>query len=118
MKYQIVQGQKIGKKIGFPTINLEPVQLDSSFGVYACEVIVQGKEKLKGVLHYGVRKTTDKKNTLEVHLFDFNQDLYGEQIDLIVGKKIREIKEFAGLKELKQQIEEDIKRAKEEELRD
>ena len=107
--YKIVQGQKIGRKIGFPTLNLEPAQLDQNFGVYACRACFKNAECFKGILHYGVRKSTDQKTTLEVHLFDFNREVYGEEVTLEVGKKIRETRKFQTLEELKRQIEEDVK---------
>lgn len=110
--YKIVAGEKLGRKLGFPTINLEPVKLEADFGVYACEVVFKNDKKHSGILHYGFRKTVDEKVTLEVHILDFKQEIYEQEVDLIVGKKIREIKKFASLEELKKQVFEDIKNVK------
>ncbi len=110
--YRIIQGKKLGRTIGFPTLNLEPAKLDADFGVYGCKVFFASDESFQGILHYGLRETTDQKITLEIHLFDFKKDVYGEEINLILGKKIRGIKKFNNLKELKKQILQDIKTVK------
>lgn len=107
--YTVVQGKKIGGKIGFPTLNLEPAKIDADFGVYACEIYFKNGMNLKGVLHYGKRETTDGKLTLEAYLFDFQQKAYGEKVNLKIGQKIREIQKFQNLDKLKIQIQKDIK---------
>lgn len=116
MCYIVIKGKQLGKKIGFPTLNLEPAKLqsDCAYGVYFCYVIFQNSSKKhSGILHYGPRKTLHEENiSLEVHLFDFNQDVYGEKLTLKIGEKIRGIRKFENLEELKLQIREDVERAK------
>lgn len=107
--YTVVQGQKIGRKIGFPTLNLEPAKIDADFGIYPCEVFFENGMNLTGVLHYGKRETTDNKLSLEVHLFDFKKKFYGKKVNLKIGQKIREIRKFQNLEKLKEQIQKDIK---------
>ena len=112
MFYTVIQGKQLGRKIGFPTLNLEPAKLsvDFEYGVYACEVVFQKLPKVhQGVLHYGPRKTlAETAVSLEVHLLDFKADVYGEKITLKIKEKIREIQKFANLEDLKQQIVLDI----------
>jgi len=110
MIYKVIQGKKNGRKIGFPTLNLEPTELNTKSGVYACEVFLKNNVKLRGILHYGKRTTVDQKITLEIHLLNFNKNLYGKKIKLKLGQKIREIRKFKNLKELKKQITDDIKK--------
>ena len=108
----IIPGQKLGTKIGFPTINLSPVKLNHQIkhGVYTCKIIFQkNKKTYSGIMHYGPRNTiNDKKTSLEIHLLDFDKTVYGEKITLEIGKFLRKSKKFKNLEELKQQIKKDL----------
>lgn len=107
----VVEGQKLGRKLGFKTANLYyPGNLvDIGRGVYQVKVKVE--EKLyDGIANYGLRPTVIciEKPTLEVHILNFDKDIYGEKIKVTFLKKIREEKRFNSLDELKAQIQTDI----------
>lgn len=108
----VVEGQKLGRTIGFKTANLfYPDNLvEIGRGVY--KVKVQYKdETFDGIANYGLRPTVANadKSTLEVHILDFDKDIYGEQIKVNFLKKIRDEKKFDSLDELKNQIQKDVK---------
>lgn len=107
----VVEGQKLGRELGFPTLNLDP--LDSVCwpqGVYACLVWVLGVE-YRGVLHWGVKGGAGEP-VLEVHVFDFAEDVYGQEVELEFKELIREVRQFTSLEELKEQIAADVVAAK------
>jgi riboflavin kinase/FMN adenylyltransferase len=107
----VSEGKKLGRKLGFPTINLElNFQPPLQNAVYIVEVILQGK-KYKAVANYGVAPSVQslEKSRLECHLLDFCQDIYGEKVEVIFHKLLRLEKKFANLNLLKKQILLDIK---------
>ncbi len=106
----VVQGQQIGRKIGFPTANLltNSEKLIPKNGVYAVE-INHNTQIYKGLLNIGMRPTVKGNcRTIEVHLLDFEGDLYDERLTLHIEKRLRDEYKFASLDELKYQIEKDI----------
>lgn len=111
----VVEGQKLGRTIGFKTANLfYPENLvEIGKGVYKVKVEHDGKT-YDGIANYGLRPTVTNtdKSTLEVHILDFDKDIYGEQIKVTFLKKIRDEKKFDSLDELKSQIQNDIIKAK------
>ena len=109
----VISGNKIGRKMGIPTANLKwdaDVLLPKS-GVYAVQVKVLGQIK-PGVLNIGTRPTVsnNKNVTMEVNILDFNQDIYGEKLEVIFYQKLRDEKKFNNIQELKKQIEMDTLR--------
>lgn len=111
---EVIQGQKLGRAIGFPTANLAP---DPScrlrHGIYAVRVDVAGKLH-DGVANYGRRPTFDNGPTLlEAYLFDFSADLYGETIEVFLIGWIRGETKFASVDALIAQIKQDALQAKE-----
>jgi riboflavin kinase/FMN adenylyltransferase len=112
---RIQQGDKRGRTIGFPTANI-PFQdsLEPSLGVYAVRVLLEGRgDVLKGVANLGRRPTFDKKDVLlEVHLFDFDEDIYGLHARVELVSYIRKELKFASLDMLKAQISNDCLVAK------
>jgi len=108
---KVVKGRQIGRTIGFKTANLnypnELVKLPD--GVYAVEVEVKDKKYI-GVANYGSNPTItdDTKKLLEVHILNFDEDIYGEFIKVNFLDKIRDEKKFQSLTELKEQITKDI----------
>lgn len=113
LEEKVVEGQKLGRQLGFKTANLiYPDNLvEIGRGVY--KVKVEGKclgQTCDGIANYGLRPTvtnTDKA-TLEVHILGFDKDIYGEEIKVTFIRKIRDEKKFESLDELKAQIKEDI----------
>ncbi|MCB1664758.1 MAG: bifunctional riboflavin kinase/FAD synthetase [Pseudomonadales bacterium] len=111
----VVQGQQLGRDLGFPTCN---VKLDRKclplHGVYACEVQVDNADMaqglLKGAANIGYRPTVSDvpRPVLEVHLLDFDSDIYGERITVIFRKKIREERKFENLQALQTCIAIDV----------
>lgn len=105
-------GQQLGRKLGYPTANLMPnenYKLIPSMGVYACRVLVMGKQ-YGGMLNVGVRPTIDnntERPTIEVHILEFNQDIYSEEIEIIFVKKIRDEQRFKDINALKSQLQRD-----------
>ena len=109
----IVEGQHLGRQIGFRTANLVyPEDLvEIGRGVYKVKVEYDGKI-YDGMANYGLRPTVGDhlKSVLEVHLLDFDKEIYGEKIKVNFLKKIREEKKFDSLDELKAQIKQDVLR--------
>jgi len=111
----VEKGRRMGKKIGFPTcnINLKDYVLAKT-GVYAVKVY---KEKsiyfLRGIANLGYRPTfNQKKILLEVNIFNFSGNLYNKKLTVEFVKFIREEKKFKGIKQLRKQIKLDLKIAK------
>jgi len=98
-------GDKRGRTIGFPTANVSlKGYLEPALGVYAVRAAAGGVT-YDGVANFGKRPTFDKQDTLlEVHLFDFDGDLYGRQLDTSFVDFIRPERRMSGLEELKAQI--------------
>jgi riboflavin kinase/FMN adenylyltransferase len=113
MEGTVVEGTQIGRTIGFPTANIEmrdSEKLIPRKGVYAVEVLLRGTH-YKGMLNIGTRPTVSEggNRTLEVHLFDFDGDIYGESVTVYLRHFIREERKFADREALKKQLEEDKK---------
>lgn len=107
---EVIKGKQLGRELGTPTANvkLESVSLPI-LGVYAVRALVRGQE-FKGVANIGFRPTVDEQLTpsLEVFMFDFNDDIYGATLKVFFLKKIRDEKKFSSLEELKKQISIDV----------
>ena len=102
-------GEKNGRKIGFPTANLaiSPQKFIPKTGVYSVDVLHKNRLFI-GMLYIGNRPTLDGKNqTIEVNIFDFNANIYNENITIFFKKFIREDKKFNSLEELKNQLTKD-----------
>ena len=112
---EVVRGAQRGRCLGFPTANLEvrPERAIPADGVYAVYVVL-GEKRYQGVANIGVRPTFDNgQRTIEVHLLDFQGNLYGCDLVLEFVARLRSEKRFAKLEELKAQIEADIACARE-----
>lgn len=108
----IVEGNHIGRKMGFPTANIHPLdpnKLIPMNGVYAIRVELRG-ETYKGMLNIGFRPTIDSAmavKTVEAHLFDASGDFYDEEVVIHFVKRVRDEMRFSGLEALKQQLQKD-----------
>ena len=111
----VKEGRGMGKKIGFPTCNIDLNEyVIAKPGVYAVKVL-QGKSKktLKGIANLGYRPTfNQKKIILEVNIFNFNRNLYNKKLIVKFIKFIRGEKKFKGIDQLRKQIKLDLKIAK------
>ena len=110
---KVIKGSQRGRKIGFPTCNiLLKKYIIPKFGVYAVNVKINNISK-KGIANVGYRPTFNgKKLLLEVNIFGIKKNLYNKNINVIFNKFIRPEKKFNNIKELKDQIRKDIKKAK------
>ena len=110
----VIEGDKRGRQIGFPTANISLGKLiRPAFGVYA--VLIEGIENkvLRGIANIGRRPTVNDRGVLlEVNIFDFNEDIYGKKIFISLIDFIRDEKKFDGIENLKKQIVMDVKLSK------
>jgi riboflavin kinase/FMN adenylyltransferase len=109
-----LHGQKLGRQIGFATANLRikhnPLPMS---GVFAVEVSGLGDQPLPGVANLGIRPTVNgTRPLLEVHLFDFNRDIYGAHISVRFARKLRDEQRFPNMDALKAQIAADAAAAR------
>lgn len=106
----VVKGNQLGRTIGFPTANLKVADANKQIpanGVYAVKVVFNNRTLL-GMLNAGVRPTVDGlTHTVEVHLFDFNEDIYGEELTVHFVDKLRNETKFENLQALTNQLEKD-----------
>ena len=110
----VIQGEQLGRKLGFPTANLDVTGLlTPPPGVYAAEAQLAGASH-RAAVNIGHRPTVrsaDPQLHVEAHLLDFNGDIYGQALELVFLKRLREEKKFPGTEALRAQIAEDIKQA-------
>lgn len=103
----VAKGKGLGRQIGFPTANLhiaETYKLIPKNGVYAVQTIL-GKEKVYGMMNIGFNPTVSgSERTIEVHFFDFADDLYGQKLHIEITARIRDEHNFGSLEALKQQL--------------
>ena len=107
----VVAGNRLGRTIGFPTANMqlyEPLKLVPGNGVYFVKVNVLGRS-LYGMCNIGCRPTvgTGNARTIETNIFDFDEDIYGLDMDITFVARIREERKFDSFEELKAQLEHD-----------
>ncbi|MGC4020527.1 MAG: bifunctional riboflavin kinase/FAD synthetase [Cyclobacteriaceae bacterium] len=111
---QVVKGDKLGRELGFPTANIEVdsrYKLIPSDGIYAVTVKHEA-EMYKGMLYIGPRPTVNgTKGVIEVNIFDFNKEIYGENLTIFFHSYLRGDKKFNNLEELKLQLHQDKKEA-------
>ena len=112
---KVVHGDKLGRQLGYPTANVH-MHHDRPplFGVYAVKLEGLGSTHLPGVANLGVRPTVkhDDRPKLEVHLFDFDQNIYGKHVRVHFLRKIRDEMKFADLDTLKLWIKADTQAAR------
>jgi riboflavin kinase/FMN adenylyltransferase len=111
----VVRGDQLGRSLGFPTANLSAhnEQFPPN-GVYAVTALWRDRP-LKGVVNLGVRPTVDSatgERVLELHLLDFNEDIYGEDIEVTFLQCLRPEQKFPSLEALKAQIAQDVAEAR------
>lgn len=108
---EVVQGDCVGRKFGFPTANLDATgRVLPPHGVYAVHAYVRGK-RFRAVLNIGVRPTIASPTPqprVEAHLLDFNENIYGQEIELTFVQKLRDEQRFPSIDALREQIQRDI----------
>ncbi|MBV8377414.1 MAG: bifunctional riboflavin kinase/FAD synthetase [Verrucomicrobia bacterium] len=111
----VAQGRQLGRRLGFPTANLRAHnELFPPNGVYAAKAWFQEKE-YGGVVNIGVRPTIESETgerILELHLFDFDQEIYDEDVEVAFLEYLRPEQKFSGVDELRAQIERDAEKAR------
>jgi riboflavin kinase / FMN adenylyltransferase len=107
---EVMEGNKLGRTIGYPTANLEIAEkfkLIPGDGVYAVDVVIPDEpgRYYRGMMNIGFRPTVGgSKRMIEVNIFDFERNIYGETLKVIVKKFLRPEVKFSGLEELKHQL--------------
>ncbi len=111
---RVVYGRQLGRQLGVPTANIRLQRYRAALeGVFAVTVIGLDRE-YEGIANIGVRPTVDgKEPLLEVHIFDFDEDIYGKLLTVTFLKKVRDERTFDGLDSLKNQIKQDISETRE-----
>ncbi len=112
---RVVHGDGVGRKLGYPTANIQlKHNLPPLKGIYVVHVHAEGLGVLQGVASLGVRPTVkqDAKPVLEVHLFEFCQQIYGRHLRVEFLQKLRDEEKFSGLEALTRQIALDVENAK------
>ncbi|MCD0464576.1 bifunctional riboflavin kinase/FAD synthetase [Flavobacterium sp. ENC] len=111
---EIVKGKQLGRTIGFPTAN---IQIEEDYkkipknGVYVVRTFINKKEVF-GMMNIGFNPTVNgEKQTIEVHLFDFDADIYGHRIEISLLNYLREEQKFGSVALLKEQLNQDKKTA-------
>lgn len=113
----VVEGNQLGRTIGYPTANLHigsEEKLIPENGVYAVQVELIDQDELKygGMMNIGIRPTVDgKKRVIEVNIFHFDKDIYGQHLRIHVVQQLRNEIKFDGLENLKAQLAQDKKEA-------
>lgn len=107
---EVVKGKQLGRTIGFPTAN---IQIEEDYkkipkkGVYVVQTFINGK-KVFGMMNIGFNPTVNgEKQTIEVHLFDFDADIYGQKIEVSLLNYLREEQKFGSVELLKAQLNQD-----------
>jgi len=111
----VVEGDKLGENLGFPTANIKPLAENKAMpkdGVYCVKVDVIG-ETHYGMMNIGYRPTVSegKTKSIEVNIFDFDKNIYGERIRISFLKRLRDEAKFASKEELRKQMELDRKKS-------
>lgn len=114
LRGNVALGDQLGRKINFPTANIaieQEEKLIPDDGVYAVKIKV-GKQLLNGMLNIGFRPTVNGvQRTVETHIFNFEEDIYTQEIEVFFYDRIRKEKKFIDIHALKNQLVEDKKEA-------
>lgn len=106
----VVKGNQLGRTIGYPTANIEipeEYKLIPKNGVYVVSVFLKGM-LLKGMMNIGVKPTLGSNElSIEVHILNFSEDIYGKKIQVNILKRIRDEQKFASFNDLKNQLKKD-----------
>jgi riboflavin kinase/FMN adenylyltransferase len=114
MSGHVIHGQKLGRTLGFPTLNLRVAHRAALSGIFVVRVHGLGPDALPAVASIGVRPTVDDSGRvlLEVHLFDFHGDCYGKLVRVEFLEKLRDEEKYTDLATLTAAIDDDAARAR------
>lgn len=108
----VAHGFEEGRKIGFPTANIVPQckeQILPLDGVYAVEVSVDGGGRMPAMMNIGNNPTFGRRRTtLEAHILNFNGDIYGHEVRVEFGQRLRDERKFESIEQLRRQLESDL----------
>lgn len=110
----VVHGQQLGRRLGFPTANLDVDGLKGNVpqtGVYAALCLLPDGRTFRCMVNIGFRPTVDNQShrlSIEAHLLDFDEDLYGQLLQLVIIKRIRDERRMETLEQLKEQLAKDL----------
>jgi riboflavin kinase/FMN adenylyltransferase len=116
MHGKVVSGSQIGRKINFPTANIQPecsLKMLPKSGAYAVRVALDGKRH-GGMLNIGTRPTVSsgEKHNAEVHIFNFSENIYDREITLTFVERLRDERKMRSLEELQRQLKDDEAKAR------
>lgn len=110
---RVLRGRQLGRKLGYPTVNLRPPDPPAASGVFAVKVCGAGLDRHPGVASLGIRPTVAGTNwLLEAHLFDYDGDLYGKHLSVEFLEHLRPEEKFEDLENMKRQIHIDAQQAR------
>lgn len=111
---EVVPGNKLGRKLGFPTANMDiSTRADISNGVYSSQIEIDGVV-YNAMSNVGIRPSVVSTGRwLETHIFDFCGDLYGRVLRVVLLEKIRDERKFSSVAELRAQLEHDMEYCRE-----
>ena len=110
---KVIAGQAIGRELGYPTANIDvesKIKMLPKSGVYAANILLPDGSVKEGMLNIGVRPSVGlatNKTCVEIHVLDFNGDLYGSHVTVQLLSRFRSEKKFDSLFELKEQLQQD-----------
>lgn len=109
----VIYGKKEARTLGYPTANLVyEASEEAEPGVWTCWVTIDDV-RLQGLAVIGMWHLAGGVPSAEIHILDFDQDIYGETIEVTLGERLRPLETFESVEHLKSQIEQDVKRARE-----
>ena len=112
---KVIEGKKMGKKIGYPTVNINVENVNKLMpndGVYAVYIKVNSKDYM-GMMNIGYNPTFNSSaKSIEVHILDFNKDIYGIDVRVSIVEKIRDEKKFFSVEDLKKNLDLDMKKVR------
>lgn len=108
----VIKGRGLAKDLGYRTANILPkqYQIRPKFGVYRVEISIANSDFLPAILNFGIKPTItdDERQIFEIHILNFNKDIYGKKVRIRFLDFIRDEKKFNNINELKEQIGKDI----------
>ena len=104
---KVIEGAKLGRELGYPTANLKYPEniVKIPYGVYKVKVL-----DLPAIMNWGIKPTIGSDELIEIHIPNFNSNLYGKHLEFEIISKIRDEKKFNNLEELKNQIKKDVEK--------